>query len=135
MLAVLALLTVACTLLAAAASRGMAGARERQVPGDLLQELQVARLQAHRDQTRIAVNFDVESLCFWREGNPRRCLPANSQWRLQVAASIAGSPAAVHFYPDGSSTGGNIQLHVGGQASRINISWLTGLATLQSVRP
>jgi general secretion pathway protein H len=135
MLAVMALVAVACALLATAATRGLAGARERQAPGELLQVLREARVQARRERQRVSVYFDVPALCYRREAQKRRCLPTSLQWQLQVAATPAESEPAIHFYPDGSSSGGNVRLRMAGREQRIDVSWLTGVASLGMARP
>jgi len=38
--------------------------------------------------------------------------------------------AAIRFYPDGSSTGGSIDLSVNGEGYRIKVDWLTGGVSL-----
>lgn len=135
MLAVMALVAIACTLLGTAATRGLAGARERQAPGELLQVLREARVQARREQRRVSVYFDVPALCYRREAQQPRCLPATLQWVLQVSATPAGTQPAIHFYPDGSSSGGNLRLRLTGGEQRIDVSWLTGVARFGMARP
>lgn len=130
----IALVAIACTLLATSASRGLVGARERQAPGELLQVLREARVQARREQERVSVYFDVPALCYRREDQKPRCLPTTLQWALQVAATPASSDPAIHFYPDGSSSGGNVRLRMAGREQRIDVSWLTGVARLGVVR-
>lgn len=131
----MALVAIACTLLGTAAARGLAGARERQAPGELLQELREARVQARRERQRVSVYFDVPALCYRRDTHKPRCLPASLQWHVQVAATPAVAEPAIHFYPDGSSSGGNVRLRMAGREQRIDVSWLTGVASLGMARP
>ncbi|PRW95730.1 general secretion pathway protein GspH, partial [Pseudomonas fragi] len=49
--------------------------------------------------------------------------PAQAQVTLPIADQAA---TAVGFYPDGSSTGGNLLLASGSRRWRIDIGWLTG---------
>lgn len=130
----MALVAIACALLGTAATRGLAGARERQAPGELLQLLREARVQARRGQQRVSVYFDVPARCYRRNTHKPRCLPAGVHWRVQVASMPVSAEPAIHFYPDGSSSGGNVQLHVAGHEQRINVSWLTGVASLEKAR-
>lgn len=127
----MALVAIACTLLATAATRGLTSARERQAPSELLQVLREARAQARREQQLVSVYFDVPGLCYRRELQKPRCLPATLQWALQVAATPTGAEPAIHFYSDGSSSGGNVRLHIAGREQRIDVSWLTGVAHLE----
>ena len=39
---------------------------------------------------------------------------------------VSGSQAIIRFFPDGSSTGGQVRLTSGGSAHRITAHWLTG---------
>jgi general secretion pathway protein H len=39
---------------------------------------------------------------------------------------LSPSRGAFRFFPDGSSTGGDIRLRLGGRDARICVSWLTG---------
>lgn len=135
MLAVLALVAIACALLATAASRGLTVTRERQAPGELLQVLREAREQARRERHRVSVYFDPHATCYQRDKGKRHCLPPNMQWRVQVAAPTGNSQTAIHFYPDGSASGGNVRLSLPGREERIDVSWLTGVASLEKVRP
>ncbi|MCS5516969.1 GspH/FimT family protein [Pseudomonas qingdaonensis] len=131
----MALVAIACTLLATAATQGLASVRERQAPDELLQVLREARLQARRERHPVSVYFDVRALCYRRDAHKPRCLPSSLQWELQVASTPAGSEPAIHFYPDGNSSGGNVRLLIAGREQRINVSWLTGVATLGMTRP
>lgn len=47
---------------------------------------------------------------------------------LQVAAPERLSPSrgGIRFYPDGTSTGGDVRLSLHGRQSRICVNWLTG---------
>ena len=135
LLAVMALVAIACALLGTAVTRGLAGVRERQAPGEMLQVLREARVQARRERQRVSVYFDVPALCYRRESGKPRCLPASLHWQLQVAATPTGAEPAIHFYPDGSSSGGNVLLRLAGREQRIDVSWLTGVASLEVVRP
>lgn len=131
----MALVTIACTMLGTAATRGLAGARERQAPGELLQVLREARGQARRESQRVSVYFDVPARCYRRDLYKPRCLPASLQWQLQVADTSADAEPAIHFYPDGSSSGGNVRLLMADREQQIDVSWLTGVASLGTARP
>ena len=44
---------------------------------------------------------------------------------------VSEGEAGIRFYPDGSSTGGNIQLSRGETVWRIDVNWLTGEVRLR----
>ncbi|HPQ94516.1 MAG TPA: GspH/FimT family pseudopilin [Thiolinea sp.] len=51
--------------------------------------------------------------------------------RLNTAASeVSGATGSVRFFPDGSSTGGSVELEANGQAFKINIEWITGRVSI-----
>src|SRR5450830_468497 len=56
-------------------------------------------------------------------GRAPHAWPASLQVTLHSAEQVA---SAVEFYPDGSSTGGNLLLANGSRRWRIDIGWLTG---------
>lgn len=128
----MALAAVAFALLASSASRGLASARERSATGELLQVLRQARGQALAGQHQVSVRFDLAARCYQADGQPRRCLAARQQWTLQT---LAGQAPEIVFHADGSSSGGNVRLNSGGREVRIDVSWLTGMASLRQAAP
>jgi general secretion pathway protein H len=50
-----------------------------------------------------------------------------------VSNETAGSRlAAIRFYPDGSATGGQIDLAAGQRVAHIGVDWLTGRVSVQT---
>ncbi len=131
----LALAAIASALLAGPLSRGLASAREREASGELLQTLRQARAQAQARQQPVTLRFDQRARCYQADGERRRCLPANLHWTLHTASLTVEQAPMIRFHPDGSSTGGHILLDSAAGRRRIDIAWLTGLASLEPAAP
>ncbi|WP_223232765.1 GspH/FimT family pseudopilin [Pseudomonas brenneri] len=126
MLAVLVLLSIAYTLLAAGITRGITSVRERQSVTELMQGMRQARAQAIFEGRPVSLHFDLLKACYGGQQRPLRCLNSNLQLRVEVAAALAGETVAITFYPDGSSSGGNVRVTSASGEARIDVSWLTG---------
>lgn len=126
MLAVLVLLSIAYTLLAAGITRGLSSVRERQSVTELMQGMRQARAQAIFEGRPVSLHFDLPKACYAVGQYPSRCLGSNMQLRVEVAAALMGEKVAIMFYPDGSSSGGNVSVTSASREARIDVSWLTG---------
>lgn len=135
MLAVLAVIGIAFTLLASGIGRGLAIARERQATAELVQSLRQAHSLAVIEGRAVAVQLDLRTRCYHLEQRPPRCLQPGTALRVETAAGVAGEGAAIAFYPDGSSSGGNLQLSSAARHTRIDVSWLTGSVSLAQGTP
>jgi len=99
---------------------------------NVLTELKAARLHAARTGRPVDFVFDVEARNYGIRGKALREIPE----RLQVSTVVATSDvfpdelATIRFYPDGSSTGGSLQLmRSSGQGVRLRVDWLLGRIT------
>ncbi|NHN68211.1 general secretion pathway protein H [Pseudomonas sp. NFACC09-4] len=129
MLAVLVLISIALLLLASGITRGLAHARERQSVNELLVSLRQARTQAIVQGRPMSLIFDLQSTCYRVEQFAPRCLSAGTQLRVETAEGL-GKDATMIFYPDGSSSGGNLSLKNAFREARIDVAWLTGNVSL-----
>lgn len=96
---------------------------------DLTGALRATRSAAiARNQPQVMM-LDVERRGFTSPAGGARSLPAEMRLALKLAAPEMESPArgGIRFFPDGSSTGGEITLALGDRARRICVHWLTGL--------
>lgn len=94
---------------------------------NVLTGLKYARLEAMRLGRDVAFQVELESREYGVEGRLER-YPEQVELQLLVADSEgAATSAAIRFYPDGSSTGGLIDiLRPGGSGVRIQVDWLLG---------
>ncbi|NIL17402.1 GspH/FimT family pseudopilin [Pseudomonas sp. AN3A02] len=123
MLVVIVLISIAAGLVGFGLQQGLRVAKERQAVGQMVDALRSTRARAIVSGTSARTVFDLAQLSFHAPGRPVKHWPADLQVTLHTAEQ-AGS--AVEFYPDGSSTGGNLLLANGSRRWRIDIGWLTG---------
>lgn len=127
---VIALTALALGVLGAGLGRGLEAARERQVLAELVAALRQTRTQAVLSGDARQVRFDLQGRRFQIPGQAPRSWPASLKVRLTSAAE---SGAAVAFFPDGSSSGGNLVLEREGRRWRVDIGWLTGQVSWQAL--
>ncbi|MHA6574670.1 GspH/FimT family pseudopilin [Pseudomonas yamanorum] len=123
MLVVIVLISIAAGLVGFGLQQGLRVAKERQAVGQMVDALRSTRARAIVSGTSARTVFDLAQLSFQAPGRPLRHWPADLQVTLHTAEQAG---AAVEFYPDGSSTGGNLLLANGSRRWRIDIGWLTG---------
>ena len=123
MLVVIVLISIAAGLVGFGLQQGLRAAKERQAVGQIVEALRSTRARAIVGGTTESTVFDLRDSSFQAPGRPKKHWPAELQVTLHTAEQ-AGS--AVDFYPDGSSTGGNVLLVNGSRRWRIEIGWLTG---------
>ncbi len=135
--AVVALIALAVTLGAVAASRGLASARIQAAGQDLVAALRYTRGQAMITRAQQVIEIDLENRTYTAPKRSMVTLPGDMEIRLLTAAEeLTGSrKGRVRFFPDGSSTGGRIKLVDGQRAWDIEIAWLTGEIRLREGRP
>ncbi len=107
-----------------AAARGLVGA------------LRVARAQAIAQNRPVGVSVDVAGHAYRTgDGTLRTLPPALAISVTTVTGQTAGDRlGAISFAPDGSSTGGRIELAESGRVVRIGVDWLTGRVSVADAR-
>lgn len=123
MLVVILLIGIAAGLLGLGVRQGLQVAKERRVVAQMVEALRATRASAIVSGQAARTQFDLQGRSFQAPGRASQRWPAQVQVTLR-SAEQAG-PAVV-FYPDGSSTGGNLLLANGSRRWRIDIGWLTG---------
>ena len=113
---------------------GLSGSVElRGAARQLAAGLRSARNQAVTRQQEAVLTLDLAQRRFGVSGDPRViALPASVALKLYTAQSerLDQATANLRFFPDGSSTGGNIAVVLGEREWWINVGWLTGEITL-----
>ncbi len=127
-LAVIALIALAMTLVAVTVGDGLAGARVKAASRDLVAALRYTRGQAIVKRESQALAIDVEGRRYRAPGKKWVELPRKMEMQLETARSEMEdeNTGRIRFFPDGASTGGNVELILGEAAWRIEINWLTG---------
>ena len=96
---------------------------------ELAAALRQARSRAITRNEPSDLYLDVEAKQYWTSTDPQPVeLPPGLQLELYGAAELAPDETSggIRFYPDGSSTGGQIVLSWDAQSYRVNVDWLLG---------
>ena len=103
---------------------------------EIAQEMRRARAMAIAANRPVDFLFDIEGHRFNVDKGPIKAIPA---WLAVSAMTASGGRfdrrvAAIRFAPDGSSSGGRIELGRGEMRFRIGVDWLTGRVSLGDAR-
>lgn len=110
-------------------SQGFPAAQTRAAVRDLVAALRFTRGEALRANREASMEIDLKEGLVRISGVKRtRDLPKSATIAATTAFSeeIDREAASFSFFPDGSSTGGRIQVDGGGQSFAITVDWLTG---------
>lgn len=95
----------------------------------MIVEMKAARLRAMQDGEPVAFIVDLEARRFGGNGRTEIGIPDALKVRAIVAdvEVSADGRSAIRFYPDGSATGGSVELErSSGQGVRLRVDWLLG---------
>ncbi len=128
MLVVLAILALAATAVVPLLSGGTEGLRLQMAAGELAAAFRVTRSAAILRHTETSLMIDVDRRTFTSSVVSTRPFAADIEAKLTFASGIGSAPSGggFQFFPDGSSTGGDVLLTLHGKQSRLCIDWLTG---------
>lgn len=95
----------------------------------LLNALKTTRAAAIIRGTEASLVIDLNARTLRSPALPATMLPAKVELALKVAGleTTDRSHAEIRFYPDGSSTGGDLTLKLDDRIARLCVHWLTGL--------
>lgn len=130
MLVVIVLMSIGITVVGFGLNKGLQQAAEHQLLGQMVQALRATRSAAIISGQPRETRFDLARRTFQAPGKTPQQWPANMGVQLNTAADL---DAAFAFYPDGSSSGGNLLVFQGERRSRIDIGWLTGSVKSRSL--
>ena len=127
-LAVLVLIGVALAATAFSLDGGLQRAKLDASARDIAASLRHTRtlaLTSHRPQW---FTLDLKARTYASPGRDAQSIPLGTTLRATSAAEDADKPgiARIRFFPDGSSTGGHIELARQHRQARIDVDWLTG---------
>jgi general secretion pathway protein H len=134
MLVVLAILALTAATAVALLSRGSEALRLETASGELAAAIRVTRAAAITRNTQTALMIDVDRRTFGSTVVPQRSFAPNIETKLTYAAVMRSAPSegGFRFFPDGSSTGGDVTLSLHGRQVRLCVDWLTGLVRTAS---
>lgn len=131
LLVVLAIMALVVTLLAPMLRIGRSGADLRSASGEMLAAMRTARSLAIAQNRTTAIVLDPT---YRRYGESRRNhqLPNGMTMSWHALWPVAGDNdlGAIYFFPDGSASGGEIDLKTGNAVGAIVVDWFSGLASL-----
>lgn len=123
MLVVIVLMSIGIGVVGFGLHAGLQQAVDRQLLGQMVEALRTTRSAAIISGQPRETSFDLVRRTFKAPGKPPQPWPAEVGVQLNTAADLNGAFA---FYPDGSSSGGNLLLFQGERRWRIDVGWLTG---------
>lgn len=136
MIVVLAVLGLVAGLVLARGAPRSAGLEMRAATGAVAQAMRVARTQAIMSNRPVTVVFNPRAGTLRVGAGTPRSLPAGTAMSVVTTADLmgaqagAGGQAGIAFQPDGSSSGGRVELARGARHSRVGVDWLTGRVTV-----
>ena len=131
LLVVLAIMALVVTLLAPMLRIGRSGADLRSASSEMLAAMRTTRSLAIAQNRPTALLLDP---VYGRYGEPMRyhLLPKGMimSWRALWPVAGQNDLGAIYFFPDGSASGGEIDLKTGNAVGAIVVDWFSGLASL-----
>jgi general secretion pathway protein H len=107
------------------------GARVNAAARGVVATLRLARAEAIARNTETIVSVDPQTgIIAFSHGKWQ--LPGGAQVTLIFAETErTAAGGGLRFYPDGQSSGGEINLRLEGRVARVTVSWLTGEARIE----
>jgi general secretion pathway protein H len=105
-----------------------AAASVRTSAREIASGLREARSLAIRDNQPASFAVNVASRDWWLSNGRAGRLPAELTIVVETGRTLVLSPqvATIRFLPDGSSSGGHVELRAAGSRASLAVDWLTG---------
>jgi general secretion pathway protein H len=128
MLVVLVILALAASVAVPLLSGGSEGLRLQMAASELAAAFRLTRSAAIIRHAETTLLIDVDRRTFRSTVVAQRSFAADIEAKLTFASGLGSAPSngGFQFFPDGSSTGGDVLLTLHGKQSRLCIDWLTG---------
>jgi general secretion pathway protein H len=135
MLVVLAILALTATMAVPLLPSGSEALRLETASSELTAALRVTRSAAIMRNTQTTLMVDVDRRTFRSTVVPQRSFAPNIEAKLTYASGVRSAPSdgGFQFFPDGSSTGGDVTLSLRGKQVKLCVDWLTGMVRTGSV--
>ena len=129
MLVVLTILALTTTMIVPFVSGGSEGARLQMAASDLTSAFRLTRSAAITRNRDMSLMIDVNQRTFRSSVVSQRSFAPDIDAKLTFAAGLGSgkSDGGFQFFPDGSSTGGDVTLSLRGKQTRLCVDWLTGV--------
>jgi general secretion pathway protein H len=130
MLVVLAILGLVAAVALPALTTPSDSVRLRAAVSNVLNALRLTRAGAITRHAEMALVLDLDARTMQSPVVPEKRFGSDVAAEMVIAEPERTTPArgAFRFFPDGSSTGGDIRLRLAGREARVCVSWLTGQA-------
>lgn len=131
-LVVLAVLALGLGLLAVRGPPRSSALEIRGAAGELAQALRLVRAQAIARNQPMGLTLDLARRSWRIDTGPERVLPPSFAVSIRAAdgETLGSRLGSIRFGPDGSSTGGWIEISDGRRRMQIGVDWLSGRVTL-----
>jgi len=122
-------------LVATSISRNVSGAEMRSAARKMTASIRYTRTRAILDKQEQVFMIDTENRSYLAPKREAVVLPEGMNVAVTTARSelTAENVGGIRFYPDGGSTGGFIELEANERIYRIDVTWLTGEASIHKV--
>jgi general secretion pathway protein H len=136
MIVVLAVLGLVAGLVLSRGPPRSAALEMRAAANAVAQTLRVARTRAIMSNQRVMVALDPRTATLRVGVGAPRSLPAGVTMSVITTADLASTgagtagPAGIAFLPDGSSSGGRVELATGTRHMQVGVDWLTGRVSI-----
>ncbi len=132
-LVVLVIFTLILTIVPPFLPNVIASSQTKTATRELTANLKKTRSMAITQQKEYALSVDVEKKIFSVDNKPEKLnLPDESRVTIITARSEQESDnkGQIRFFPDGSSTGGQIKIGYKSKEYIIDVNWLTGIVKI-----
>ncbi|WP_316176024.1 MULTISPECIES: GspH/FimT family pseudopilin [unclassified Bradyrhizobium] len=128
MLAVLVILALTVSAAVPLLSRGAGTVSLDAATGEIASALRATRSAAIVQNRVMTLTIDVDRRTFSSDVVRLRTFAPEIQAKLTYAAAtrVGAAVGGFRFFPDGSSTGGDLSLELNGHHIRLCVEWLTG---------
>ncbi|EIJ35959.1 general secretion pathway protein H [Thiothrix nivea DSM 5205] len=136
LLEVLIVLVIGGLLMGVVATSLSEGPVLRKSSREVAASLRHARAMAVMRQQPALWKMNIKDKHFWIEGgepNSERTFSAGITAKINTTSSEVNSAdqGGIRFFPDGSSTGGSVELTYNQQTYKVNVEWVTGRVSVQ----
>jgi general secretion pathway protein H len=128
MLVVLSILALMVAFAMPFLTKGSDGLRLQTASSELAAAFRTTRSAAIIGNTKTALMIDVDQRTFRSTVVSQRPFAPEIEAKLKFASGISSAAfdGGYQFFPDGSSTGGDVTLSLHGKHTKLCIDWLTG---------
>lgn len=128
MLLVVAILALAMTFAGPLLSTGSQGTQLQMAANELTSAFRLTRSAAIARNMAADLVIDVDKGTFASAVVSKRAFASEIEAKLRFAAGIGArvSDGSFRFFPDGSSSGGDVLLSLRGRQVKLCVDWLTG---------